>query len=264
MSYSLSTIFSRLVGFKGFLGLTLIAFFYCPHTEAARTAIVVADKAIIYSTTELEAPIGYVSRGKKIQVGEVARNRDQAYPVVVSGKIAYIRSRDISFDIDENQNFVATRFYEMARESYNTHYSLGFINYSSQYKSAITGLDEAFNWYGYQIKGEFVHDSRWGIHILTTGMWGTKGEEQFRTIELGVGGSYMIFELSRLRVNLFAQFLGIPFANYTVGSKFRVNGGGYGGGMGLSATYNLHNRWGIEGSIGVYQTRLMSFEAPDE
>ncbi|MFA5584302.1 MAG: hypothetical protein WDA09_08815 [Bacteriovoracaceae bacterium] len=252
------------VGLKVFLGLTLAIFLYCPKSEAAQTAIVVADQAVIYSTSELTGPIGYVPRGKKVQVGEVARNRNQAYPIIVSGKIAYIRARDISFETDENQNFVATRFYELARERYNTHYSLGFINYSSQYKSEITGLDEAFNWYGYQIKGEFIHDSRWGVHILTTGMWGTKGEEQFRTIELGFGGSFMVFELSRLRINLFAQFLGIPFANYTVGSKFRVNGGGYGGGLGLSATYNLQSRWGVEGSIGVYQTRLMGFDAPEE
>lgn len=224
----------------------------------------IADRAVIYSTSQLEGPLGYVSRGKKVQVGEVPRNRNQSYPIVVSGQIAYIGAKDISFDVDEKQNFVAVRFYELSKETYNTYYSLGFINYSSQYKSPVTGLDESFNWYGYQLKGEFIHESRWGVHVLTTGMWGTKGEEQFRSIEFGIGGSYMVFELNRLRINLFAQLLGIPFANYAVGSKFRVNGGGYGGGLGLSTTYNVSDRWGVEGSFGVFQTRITGFDAPDE
>lgn len=259
-----TTILNKTVSF----GLTLcfwgFTMFVCPVSEAAREAIVVAEKAIVYSTADLKAPIGYVVKGKKVMLGEVPVNRGQAYPVVVAGKLAYLRALDVSFEMDGQQNFVASRFYEITKESYSSHYSLGFINYASQFESPITGLEEAFNWYGYQLKGESTFGGRWGVQILTTGMWATKGEEQFRSIELGIGASYMIMELSRLRVNLFAQFLGIPFANYTVGTKFRVNGGGYGGGLGLSATFDIKKRWGIEGSFGVYQTRLSGFDTPED
>lgn len=246
------------------LCLASFAFIFCQKSWAAQEAIVINEKAIIYSTRQMQAPIGYVSRGKKVLIGEVAQNNNQVYPIVVSGKIAYIKAADLSFELDQNQNFTATRFYELTKESYRTHYSLGFVNYSSQSKSTSTGLDESFNWYGYQLKGETHYSSCWGVHIFTTGLWATKGEEQFRSIELGVGGSYMLFEIRKLKLNFFMQALGIPFANYARGSKFRVNGGGYGGGLGMSATYDVQSRWGVEGSFGIYHTRLMGFDTPED
>ncbi|MFA7614872.1 MAG: hypothetical protein WCY48_11605 [Candidatus Caldatribacteriota bacterium] len=244
-------------------GIALLALFICPNSWAAQEAIVVSDKAIIYSTLQMQAPIGYVSRGKKVTVGEVPRNNNRVYPIVVSGKIAYIKARDISFELDQNQGFTATRFYELTKETYNTHYSLGFVNYSSQSQSKASDVDESFNWYGYQLKGETYFKSGWGANLFTTGMWATKGEEQYRSIELGFGVSYMLFELRKLKLNFFMQALGIPFANYARGTKFRVNGGGYGGGLGMSATYDVQTRWGVEGSFGIYHTRLMGFDTPE-
>lgn len=258
-----TTILSKIVGLKDFWWLPLLTALFWQDSWAAREAVVITNKAIIYSTIEMQAPLGFIPRGKKVLVGEVARNWEQVYPIIVSGKVAYIRAKDLSFESMSDDNFVATRFYNLTKESHNTHYSLGFINYSSQYNSPATGLDGPLTWYGYQLKGESYY-KRWGVHLMTSGMWANKGEEQFRSIELGVGGSYMMVELKRFRLNFFAQLVGVPFANYALGSKFRVNGGGYGGGLGLAATYDVKKRWGVEGSLGVYQTRLMGFDTPEE
>ena len=58
------------------------------------------SKAIIYADKELTLPLGYVTMGKELRVGEVARKGGQVLPLIVSGKIAYIRVSDISFSKD--------------------------------------------------------------------------------------------------------------------------------------------------------------------
>lgn len=64
----------------------------------ADIAYIVAEKAIIYSDIELTIPIGYAIRGKKIKVGEVARNNGQVLTTVVSGRITYIKRVDVELE----------------------------------------------------------------------------------------------------------------------------------------------------------------------
>src|SRR5687768_7328928 len=95
----------RAQGFQAFsrlkLGLALIiSLFVCPVLWASQEAIVTADQAVIYADEQMKSPLGYVKRGKKIKVGEVARNRAQVYPIIVSGKIGYIRVLDVSTERD--------------------------------------------------------------------------------------------------------------------------------------------------------------------
>ena len=240
--------------------LSLGLFSYCHNSLAAREAIVTSPRAIIYSSANLDGPIGYVSRGKKLKVGEVLKGKAGLYPIVVSNRIAYIRARDIDFNVEETQA-VATRFYQLTRENLHKSFSIGFTNYSTSIQSDSDVGN--FDWLGYQLKGEVINHNNWGLQILTGGLWATSGEEQFRMIELGVGVSYTFLHLGPFRTSLFGQFLGVPYANYSLGSKFRINGGGFGYGGGISASMDIAKRWGIDGALGIYRTRLMGFDAPE-
>jgi len=62
---------------------------------AAQWATITKEKAVIYADQELTAPIGYIRRGKKIRVGEIARSYGKIIPVVVNGKVTYIKIQDI-------------------------------------------------------------------------------------------------------------------------------------------------------------------------
>jgi hypothetical protein len=59
-------------------------------------AIVTAKEAIVYSDRFMQAPIGKIGQGKRIRIGSKPQNRGQVYPIVVSGKIAYIAQVDIT------------------------------------------------------------------------------------------------------------------------------------------------------------------------
>ena len=57
-------------------------------------AIITTPNAIIYSDTALKSPIGKVSFGKIIYVGKIKRRFGDISTVVVSGKLAYIKTED--------------------------------------------------------------------------------------------------------------------------------------------------------------------------
>lgn len=75
-----------------------------PSALAAQIGIVRKPKAIIYADLDLKSPIGYVRKGKELAVGEVKRRRGEVLPVVVNGRVAWIRVADISLP-DEIKSF---------------------------------------------------------------------------------------------------------------------------------------------------------------
>lgn len=71
-----------------------------PQLQAAQTAVVQVEQAPIYADKEMTSPLGQVPMGKKLRVGSVARNRGQVVPVIVSGKVAWIRIKDLYLEDD--------------------------------------------------------------------------------------------------------------------------------------------------------------------
>jgi hypothetical protein len=76
--------------------------------QAAQVAIVKRSRAVIYADTDMKVPLGYVRQGKKIKVGDVARENGQLLPIVVSGKIGYIKVTDLILK-DFNQEEVTDK-----------------------------------------------------------------------------------------------------------------------------------------------------------
>jgi len=90
---------------------------------AYQIAYVKESRALLYADHELKIPIGYLSKGKKIQVGEIKRNNGLALPTVISGKIVYIKVNDLAFKDEKTEKFVATEqehFIEEEKEEKET------------------------------------------------------------------------------------------------------------------------------------------------
>ena len=62
---------------------------------AAQRAVVKSEHAIIYGEIDKVTPIGYVSRGKTLRVGSVAKGSYRMLPIVVSGKVCWIQEADL-------------------------------------------------------------------------------------------------------------------------------------------------------------------------
>lgn len=62
---------------------------------AIQYAVIQKYKAKVYADKELTSPIGYISKGKKVKVGEVLREYGTVLPIAISGRIAYIKVDDL-------------------------------------------------------------------------------------------------------------------------------------------------------------------------
>lgn len=242
--------------------------FFCPKLWASQEALVVIDRAVIYADQEMTSPLGFIRKGKKVTIGEIPRNKAQVYPIIVSGKIAYIRALDVTTEREsmESPRLVAERFMENAEKKYHTKYVLSYFNYSSQIDLATTN-DKLVNkdlvrWDGIGLKGEVLVGKRWDFDILANYMQGKVERESFRAFELGLGVAFRVINHHRFLLRLEAQGLAIPFSNYELAGQFRVNGYGATAGGGVNATYLWGENWGMEAFAGVYYTKTFGYKVP--
>ncbi len=258
----------RLPLYLAFYLLSLL-FFFCPKLWAAQDAMVVADRAIIYSDREMTSPVGYVSRGKKLVVGEIPRNKAQVYPIVVSGKVGYVRVQDVTTEREsmDSTRLVAERFQKNTDTVYKSKFVLGYFAFSSQANlnnSNTTDLvdKDAILWHGLSLKGEVLLKNSFDFQIISNFMAMSEGQEKYRVIEFGFGAAYRVIDSRKFLLRLEAQGYGIPFSSYEIGSDFRLTSYGYTAGGGLNMTYLFDQHWGLEASGGVYYTKLMGYDTP--
>lgn len=67
---------------------------------AAQNAVIRANKAYIYTDLDMTTIIGYIPSGRQVRVGSTARNQNSVLPIIVSGKIGYIKISDLLLESD--------------------------------------------------------------------------------------------------------------------------------------------------------------------
>lgn len=87
-----------------FMVLLISVFAFCSDVFAAQRAVVDVRRAVIYADLNRQSPIGYVTRGKQLLVGNVKRRNKSMLPVMVNGQVAWIKVNDIYLP-EENREF---------------------------------------------------------------------------------------------------------------------------------------------------------------
>lgn len=230
---------------------------------AMQGAVVIADKAVVYSDATMTTPVGYIRRGKKIKIGNTSKNNAQVYPLMVSGKVAYIRVVDINTEQEtpKSKRLLTERF-QRSTEVFDTRYAANLFMFPSSVNLSKGKGVKSLTWNGLAVRGEVRYKQNWALEVLINYMQGTEGEETFRAFELGGGGSYRFFEEKTFEARVYGQALVIPFANYSMGDDFRVNGYGYTVGAGGNINMKLNLNWGVEAYAGLYYTGLSGFNVP--
>lgn len=249
--------------------LLFLLFFFCPKIWAAQDAMVIADRAVIYSDREMSSPVGYVKRGKKLVVGEIPRNKAQVYPIVVSGKVGYIRVIDVTTEKEsmDSTRLVAERFQRNTGKVYKSKFVASYFAFSSQVSLDKENTDivnkNSLLWHGLSLKGEVLAIQSFDFQIISNFMTMTKGEESFKAVEFGLGVAYRLIDRRRFLARIEAQALAIPFSTYSVGNDFRLKSYGYTAGGGLNLTYMFDANWGAEAFGGIYYMKLLGYDAPE-
>ncbi|MFP5384545.1 MAG: hypothetical protein ACLGHN_00605 [Bacteriovoracia bacterium] len=225
-------------------------------------------KAVIYSDKEMTSPVGFVKRGKKLVVGEISRNKGQVYPILVSGKVAYIRVLDLSTEKETitSNRLTSERFRRSTQEVPEAKFVASYYFFNSSIDierdaNEIPDNDPVF-WHGVSLKGEVLLKNSFDAQVITNFMTASKGPASFRALEVGAGIAYRLIDKRKFLARIEAQLLGIPFSSYTVGEDFRVNSYGYTAGAGFNMTYLFSKNLGAEAFAGVYRTTIFGYSAP--
>ncbi len=254
--------------------IAVVVFLFANFSHASQDGVVTSKKAIVYSDLEMTSPVGFVKKGQIIKVGEIARNKGQVYPIIISGKIAYIKVTDISVQREsmDSKKLVAERFKENTKDTEDSKYSLSYLDYSTQMKLPKDNGNlqdkDSLTFTGVSVKGEKTIKHHWDMQVLFNYMVGTEGVEKFKIFELGGGAGFRLFDYKRFIFEWETQAMAIPYSSYALknGSnnreEFRVNGYGYTVGTGLSAATRFGRHWGVEASAGMYYTRITGFRVP--
>lgn len=71
---------------------------------SAQNARVIVPEAFVYADKKLKTPIAKIKRGKIVRVGSVIREHGRLLPIVISGRIAWMKVTDLSLDWIEGVN----------------------------------------------------------------------------------------------------------------------------------------------------------------
>jgi len=244
-----------------------ITFLFCPALWAAQDAVIIVERAVVYSDEGMTSPVGFISRGKKVRIGELARNKGQVYPIVVSGKIAFIRVQDLNFQLDElNRNFSAERFKKnVEKSSLKSLIALGMLQFDSLVtaKNSNGGYKDKDNisWSGFALTAGGFTGEYWEFHVLGNYLSSTDQNEKITFLETGVGVGYHLIDLNFFYMRIDTQVFYIPWASYSLGDDFKSNGKGYSAGASLTAGVAIKS-FALEGYAGNYLTKLDEFDVP--
>ena len=69
--------------------------FFALSAQAAQIAMVKSEIAVVYADPDLTTPLGKLSKGKRLYVGEVPKKKGTLLPLVYRGKVAWIQIKDL-------------------------------------------------------------------------------------------------------------------------------------------------------------------------
>tara|TARA_Y100001970_G_C14087846_1_gene778341 strand:+ start:237 stop:1145 length:909 start_codon:yes stop_codon:yes gene_type:complete len=266
---------------KLFFSTICLAWFGCSINKAhsAQKVTVSTSRAIVYADKELTLPLGYVTMGKELRVGEVARKGGQVLPLIVSGKIAYIRVSDISFSKD-NKKKGYSRYYQKDE---------GPIDFDSLHK-----LKDDLEKNNYLTTSYGFFDPGEGWHSLAS-QTGSLAKESIKTISLTLehrnpvkklnwGVGLKLYTLTQESIKTLSLNIEIPFyyrlyslknisfdglAGLSITSSVKVKvldttgyykGFQYGGLLGLRSRIPLTTKWDMFFTLSYKRLNISSMQ----
>ncbi len=257
--------FHHLQSFLSVLCLLWVLSSISNNAHSAQLVTVSTSRAIIYADKELTLPLGYVTMGKELTVGEVARKGGQVLPLIVSGKIAYIRVSDISVSKEGNKKGYS-RYYQKDEDPIDFEYlhelksnlqknnyltsSYGFFNpgESWHYLASSTGSIEKESIKTISITLEHRDPLKrlsWGLGFKLY----TLTQESLKTLSLNFEVPFYYNNLYKIKTVSFDGIIGL---SVTSSVKIKVldtpgyyKAFQYGGLLGLRSRVPLTPKWGM-------------------
>jgi hypothetical protein len=232
---------------------------------------VTANKAVIYSDTEMSSPIGFIKKGKRIRIGSKSRRGGRLYPLVIKKKIAYIKVDSVSTSnklVNLQSASMRVKNTEITKDEkrvgifYSGYASFIGIDQESSFSND-TYASDLFYFSGFGLRGylsKLSSRTTWRVSLESSSTATLKNELYF----LGLSADYA-YDLVKFDNYVFRGYAGlevIPFAQYSYDNLFTVNGYGAGARAGLEMEIKFKKSFGFH-IDGGYSYKKLFFSLPD-
>ncbi len=240
----------------------------CSTAFASKLAVVKEQKSVVYADEDLRAPIGTLSQGTQIKIGEKFRKGGTVAYTTYENRIVYIKVSDISISGIKDEFIMNTTRFKLQAIEEKKKLGLPSLAYLSfKIGQSIPGADwtdlaeqmETKNSLFYFIGFQAEYNYKQGPISAYVGYeYSTNVDDQLKITmySLDMGISYGIFQGRHYSLDL----LGGPVISpgigiYTENKQYFTKGSGYGYKVGASLKLFRQSKWGITvGANYRYQT----------
>lgn len=249
-----------------FKSLLLLIFCLSFESHAAQWAKVVSKKAIIYADQQKSASIGFIAKGKKVRVGEVLRSHGELLPIVINGKIAYIKIEDLN--LSQSTEVLVSPSQRLAKNAKEKTEQRRFaLTYNAMASSIATdnGESETLIFNGGGLRGYIVDIKKRRTWRLSVDFVTATFENEDYNIDISSVTAEYAFNLIQTGpydFHAYGGFSAIPYAQYARASDFKENGYGAGVSAGVEMIFKFSDTVGLHVD-GNYQYTQLYFPLND-
>jgi hypothetical protein len=193
-------------------------------------AIVTSEQAYIYADQDRTSPIGYVSKGKKFKVGSIPRNNGTMLPLIVSGRVAYIKIVDIATSYDKfllelpSDRYVRIQKPQMYEKDVTFYMHTFSSNLETGQYDANVADEKGANFFGMTIQGLVALEVDWFLGTSFT-IEKTEVETQsLSNIYINLDSLYKFTNRYRYYVGTMFTVGFSPNSRLTVDNAFKLSG----------------------------------------
>lgn len=240
----------------------LFSIFFIENSFAARWASVVVNKAVVYSDVQMSSAIGYIKKGKRVRVGEVAKNKGRLLPVIINKRVAYIKIEDLNIATDIRTLQTVTERVRKAQNRKEVETSIGayggiyrFNTYRDKDFKEYEGDTDFQTMYGLGLVGYYRNLKRnFNLKVSLEAMRYEEDDTSITYYTVPVGYQIYTKEIGEnSRVDLYGSLLLLPFIEAKFSDELILNGNGVGFGFDVEYVKKLNNKFNfhLEGNYSV-------------
>ena len=223
--------------------ISCLLFFISLPCLAAQWALVISDKAVIFSDIEMKSSIGFIRKGKKVRVGSVPKNKGRVLPLILNKKVLYIATKDIDVGVNLDKLGSASERIKQKMSSIQIVRNIGLVG-GTYYGvlSSDKATDENALFLELGVRGYYTDYKKKENFRLTLSSSNASFENDINMNFFALSFASKMFGLQNYGQS-FIFYLGgilIPYAEIKYQDLFKLTGYGVGAELGAEVRFNLY------------------------
>ncbi len=220
----------------------------------------------------MSSEIGFIFKGTKIRVGEVRRNKGRLLPVVVKGKVAYVKVEDIESNnklnalqsVTERMKMKETAIDSIARIAFmGASHSSNFVDTNAEDTEDNNALFIGGGLRGYYRNLKDPKEYRTSVNFYTASKAIRDVDVVYTYADISIDYMKSFIQTDFFDLSLVIGGIFVPYFEYEARTLFTISGYGGGAQVGADMRFSLGDKWSLH-LDGAYQyIYLTGFELPE-